>query len=238
MVLSALRQVPSVQIIRIGTRVPVVLPQRITDELCQMLRKYHPVWINTHFNHPQELTPEAHRRVVGSPMSAFRWEPVGAAARRQRSSADHRAALPRPRAHAGQTYYMYQCDLVRGVEHSAPRCPAHRNHGVSARPAQRHRDSHFVVDARTAAARSPSATYVVTQSRRTRAEELRGMLIAYPEPYERCQGKCQTPQEESAPGVWELTAEGTVASSREDAASSPTPGVLRIGRIGGGLLST
>ena len=59
MVLARLRQVPSVQIIRIGSRVPVVLPMRITDELCGMLRKYHPIWINTHFNHPQELTPES-----------------------------------------------------------------------------------------------------------------------------------------------------------------------------------
>ena len=50
-----------VDVIRIGTRVPVVLPMRITQELTDMLRKYHPIWINTHFNHPNELTPEAAR---------------------------------------------------------------------------------------------------------------------------------------------------------------------------------
>ena len=58
-ILSSIRSVESVQIIRIGTRVPVVLPMRITAELVEMLRKYHPLWINTHFNHPSELTPEA-----------------------------------------------------------------------------------------------------------------------------------------------------------------------------------
>ena len=58
-VLSSLRSVESVQIIRIGTRVPVVLPMRVTEELTGMLRKYHPLWINTHFNHPNELTIEA-----------------------------------------------------------------------------------------------------------------------------------------------------------------------------------
>lgn len=58
-ILFMLRQIPSIQIIRIGTRTPVVMPQRITDELVTMLKKYHPVWINTHFNHPQEITPES-----------------------------------------------------------------------------------------------------------------------------------------------------------------------------------
>ncbi|TGS52681.1 arginine 2,3-aminomutase, partial [Mesorhizobium sp. M1D.F.Ca.ET.183.01.1.1] len=50
---------PHVQIIRIGTRTPVTMPQRITPEFCQMIKKYHPIWINTHFNHPNEVTPEA-----------------------------------------------------------------------------------------------------------------------------------------------------------------------------------
>jgi len=56
---QAVREIPSVETIRIATRVPVVLPQRITDELLQALRAFHPIWIMTHFNHPRELTPEA-----------------------------------------------------------------------------------------------------------------------------------------------------------------------------------
>jgi lysine 2,3-aminomutase len=58
-IVAAVRAVPHVEIIRIGTRVPVVLPMRIDDALCAMLRRYHPLFVNTHFNHPKELTPLA-----------------------------------------------------------------------------------------------------------------------------------------------------------------------------------
>jgi len=58
-VLRMLRSVDSIDIVRIGTRTPVTLPMRITDELTGMLRRYHPLWVNTHFNHPNELTPHS-----------------------------------------------------------------------------------------------------------------------------------------------------------------------------------
>lgn len=58
-IIAELRIIEHVEIIRIGTRTPVVCPQRITPELCDMLKKYHPIWVNTHFNHPSEITPEA-----------------------------------------------------------------------------------------------------------------------------------------------------------------------------------
>ena len=58
-VISNLRKIPHVEIIRLGTRTPVVMPQRITPALCDMLKKYHPIWVNVHFNHPNEITPEA-----------------------------------------------------------------------------------------------------------------------------------------------------------------------------------
>lgn len=57
--LRRLRAIPHVEIIRLGSRVPVTLPERITEELCTMLRRYHPLYFNTHFNHPRELTPQA-----------------------------------------------------------------------------------------------------------------------------------------------------------------------------------
>ncbi len=57
--LQRLRAIHHVEIIRLGSRVPVTLPERITDELCAMLRRYHPLYLNTHFNHPRELTPQA-----------------------------------------------------------------------------------------------------------------------------------------------------------------------------------
>ena len=58
-IVAEIRSIEHVEIIRIGTRTPVVCPQRITPELCAMLKKYHPIWVNTHFNHPNEITPEA-----------------------------------------------------------------------------------------------------------------------------------------------------------------------------------
>ena len=58
-IIAEIRAIEHVEIIRIGTRTPVVCPQRITPELCAMLKKYQPIWVNTHFNHPSEITPEA-----------------------------------------------------------------------------------------------------------------------------------------------------------------------------------
>jgi lysine 2,3-aminomutase len=60
-ILIKLREIPHLEIIRIGTRTPCTLPQRITKDLCKMLKKYHPIYINTHFNHPMEITPEARK---------------------------------------------------------------------------------------------------------------------------------------------------------------------------------
>ena len=210
MVLSRLRQVPSVQIIRIGTRVPVVLPQRITEELCQMLRKYHPLWINTHFNHPQELTPESAEACARLSDAGI---PLGNQSVLLRGVNDRPQiieqlcrGLVRMRV---RPYYLYQCDLVRGVEHF--RTPVTR--GMEIMEYLRGRLSGlaiptFVVDAPHGGGKIPVLpTYVVTQSpTHTVLRNYEGMLIAYPEPYQRHDGQCPTPQEESAPGVWELTA--------------------------------
>ena len=61
-ILSRLRAIPHIEFLRIGTRVPIFLPQRITPELCAMLQKYHPLWMSVHVNHPRELTTEVKRR--------------------------------------------------------------------------------------------------------------------------------------------------------------------------------
>lgn len=58
-ILKRLRSIPHIEIIRLGTKMPCVLPHRITPKLCEMLKKYHPIYINTHFNHPWEITPES-----------------------------------------------------------------------------------------------------------------------------------------------------------------------------------
>lgn len=117
-VLSRLRQLPHVQIIRIGTRTPVTMPQRITPELCRMVKKYHPIWINTHFNHPKEITPEAKTAIERLLEAGV---PVGNQSVLLKGINDtvevmkelvHQLLIARVRP-----YYLYHADLVRGAEH-------------------------------------------------------------------------------------------------------------------------
>lgn len=117
-ILRSLRSIEHVEVIRIGTRVPVVLPQRITNELCAMLNRYHPVWINTHFNHPREITPEAKeacRRLAdaGVPLGnqSVLLKGVNDCSYLMRKLV-HELVMMRVRP-----YYLYQCDLSEGIEH-------------------------------------------------------------------------------------------------------------------------
>jgi len=117
-VLASLRAISHVEIIRLGTKMPCVLPQRITPKLCKMLRKYHPIYVNTHFNHPWECTPEAEKACS---MLADAGCPVGNQAVLMKGVNDdadvmlelHRKLLKmrvRP-------YYIYQADLTKGTNH-------------------------------------------------------------------------------------------------------------------------
>jgi lysine 2,3-aminomutase len=117
-ILSRLRSIKHIEIIRIGSRVPCHLPERITPELCATIKKYHPVWINTHFNHPDELTPAA---VKGLGMLADAGIPLGCQTVLLRGVNDtpevmmqlmHRLMLARVRP-----YYIYMADQVAGAEH-------------------------------------------------------------------------------------------------------------------------
>jgi lysine 2,3-aminomutase len=117
-ILAKLRAIPHLEIIRIGTRVPVALPQRIDDELCAMLQKYHPVWVNVHFNHPRECTPEAARACDKLSRAGV---PLNNQSVLLRGVNDDVAtmkalmhALMRMRV---RPYYVYHCDPVRGTEH-------------------------------------------------------------------------------------------------------------------------
>lgn len=117
-ILTALRNIPHVQIVRLGTRMPVVLPYRITDELVAMLRRHHPVWINTHFNHPRELTASARQALgrladAGIPLGnqTVLLSGVNDCQRIIRSLV-HKLVENRVRP-----YYLYQCDLSEGLTH-------------------------------------------------------------------------------------------------------------------------
>ena len=117
-IISKLREIPHVEIIRIGSRTPVVLPMRITDELCSMLKKYQPIWINVQFNHPDEITEEAAEacaRIVdaGIPMNnqSVLLRGVNDCVYIMRELV-HKLVMHRIRP-----YYIYQCDLSLGIEH-------------------------------------------------------------------------------------------------------------------------
>jgi lysine 2,3-aminomutase len=113
-----LRAIPHLEIIRIGSRVPCHLPERITPELCGILRKYHPFYINTHFNHPDELTPAA---VGALGMLADAGIPLGCQTVLLKGVNDDPAVMKRLMqkllAARVRPYYIYQCDQVAGAEH-------------------------------------------------------------------------------------------------------------------------
>jgi lysine 2,3-aminomutase len=117
-ILSRLRQIPHIEIIRIGSRIPCHLPERITPELCAMLKKYHPLYINTHFNHPAELTPAA---VKALGMLADAGIPLGCQTVLLRGVNDSvevmRELMQKLLAARVRPYYIYMCDEVAGAEH-------------------------------------------------------------------------------------------------------------------------
>ncbi len=117
-VLTELRAIPHVEVIRIGTRMPVVLPYRITDDLVNMLKKHHPLWINTHFNHPREITTsskEALRKLADAGIPLGNQSVLLAGVNdcpRIMKSLVHKLVQNRVRP-----YYLYQCDLSEGLSH-------------------------------------------------------------------------------------------------------------------------
>jgi len=117
-ILRRLRAIPHVEVLRIGTRVPVTMPQRVTPELCAMLERYHPLWMNLHFNHPKEITPEVARACDLLTRAGI---PLGSQTVLLRGINDDLATL-RALYHGlakirVRPYYLYQCDPVQGTSH-------------------------------------------------------------------------------------------------------------------------
>ncbi len=116
--LARLRAIPHVEIIRLGTRVPVYLPQRITPELVAMLRRYHPLYINIHFNHPDEVTPEVQAACARLADAGI---PLGSQTVLLRGINDcphvMKRLMQRMLMLRVRPYYLYQCDLSQGIEH-------------------------------------------------------------------------------------------------------------------------
>lgn len=117
-ILARLRAIPHIEFLRIGTRIPIFLPQRITPELCSILSRYHPLWMSVHTNHPRELTLEVKAALERLANSGI---PLGNQSVLLRGINDslevqkslvHKLLMCRVRP-----YYLYQCDLIKGSAH-------------------------------------------------------------------------------------------------------------------------
>ncbi len=185
-IIQRLREIPHVEIIRLGTRTPVVCPQRITDDLCNMLKKYHPIWLNTHFNHSNEVTPES---TAACEKLANAGIPLGNQTVLLRGVNDcpnvmmrlvHDLVKIRVRP-----YYIYQCDLSMGLEHF--RTPVSK--GIEIIESLRGHTSGFavptfVVDAPGGGGKTPvMPNYVISQSpSKVVLRNFEGVITTYTEP--------------------------------------------------------
>jgi lysine 2,3-aminomutase len=117
-IFQRLRAIPHIEIIRIGSRITSHLPERITDEFCQMVRKYHPVYMNTHFNHPSELTPAS---VAALARLADAGIPLGCQTVLLRGVNDDpqvmKELMQKLLKARVRPYYIYMADQVAGGEH-------------------------------------------------------------------------------------------------------------------------
>lgn len=185
-IISKLREIEHVEIIRLGSRTPVVMPQRITDDLVNMLKKYHPIWLNTHFNHSKEITKdsiEACRKLADAGI------PLGNQSVLLRGINDcthtmrklvHELVKIRVRP-----YYIYQCDLSTGIEHF--RTPVSK--GIEIIEGLRGHTSGyavptFVVDAPGGGGKTPvMPQYIISQSpKRVVLRNFEGVVTTYAEP--------------------------------------------------------
>ncbi len=117
-ILARLREIDHVEIVRIGSRTPCTMPQRITDDLCNMLKKYHPLWLNTQFNHPKELTPEATEACARLADAGI---PLGNQSVLMRGINDTPDIMKRLVQGLVKMrvrpYYIYQCQTLSGTAH-------------------------------------------------------------------------------------------------------------------------
>lgn len=185
-IIKKLRAIPHVEIIRIGSRVPVVMPQRITEKLLTMLKKYHPIWINTHFNHPNEITEESKKACE---MMADAGIPLGNQSVLLRGVNDcvhvMRKLVNELVRIRVRPYYIYQCDLSMGLSHF--RTPVSK--GVEIIEGLRGHTSGycvptFVVDAPGGGGKIPiMPNYVISQSSdKVILRNFEGVITTYKEP--------------------------------------------------------
>ncbi len=185
-IIQKLYEIPHVEMIRIGSRTPVVMPQRITDDLVNMLKKYHPIYVNVHFNHPKEITET-------SAKACARLNDAGIPVGNQTVLLKGVNSQPKTMKKLMQKllqirvkpYYIYQCDLSQGIEHF--RTPVSR--GLEIMEALRGHTTGlavptFVVDAPGGGGKTPlSPNYLVSMSEgKIIMRNYEGKIFAYTEP--------------------------------------------------------
>ncbi|MBQ6401389.1 MAG: lysine 2,3-aminomutase [Firmicutes bacterium] len=227
-IISELRKIDHVEIVRIGSRTPVVMPQRITDDLVNMLKKYHPIWLNTHFNHPKEVTPdaaEACRKLADAGI------PLGNQSVLLRGVNDdvhvmrnlvHLCVKNRVRP-----YYIYQCDLSLGIEHF--RTPVSK--GIELIEGLRGHTSGyavptFVVDAPGGGGKTPvMPQYVISQTPdKVILRNYEGVITTYTEPTMLPKLQCSY---ENCKPVEEYRYEGVAGLAEGERMSMEPMGLLR-----------
>ncbi|MDQ7823985.1 MAG: lysine 2,3-aminomutase [Candidatus Eremiobacteraeota bacterium] len=185
-IIQLIRDIPHVEIIRIGSRAPVVLPMRIDNELVSMLKKYHPIYVNTHFNHPQEFTADSQAALARLADAGI---PLGNQSVLLRGINDN-ADVMKKLIHLllknrVRPYYIYQCDLSKGISHF--RTPV--SVGIQIMESLRGHTSGigvptYVVDAPGGGGKIPvMPNYVISHGHnRVILRNYEGLIVSYPEP--------------------------------------------------------
>ncbi|MBP3253294.1 MAG: lysine 2,3-aminomutase [Bacteroidales bacterium] len=193
-IISRLRQIPHVEIVRLGSRTPVVCPMRITDNLCNMLKKYHPIWLNTHFNHPNECTEEAKQACAKLANAGI---PLGNQSVLLRGVNDDvrvmRKLVQKLVSMRVRPYYIYQCDLSMGLEHFRTTV----SKGIEIMEGLRGHTSGyavptFVVDAPGGGGKTPvMPQYIISQAPgKVVLRNYEGVITTYTEPLDYTPGQC------------------------------------------------
>lgn len=235
-IITRLQAIDHVDIVRIGSRAPCTLPQRVTPELCDMMKKHHPIWLNTHFNHPKEITPESKRAVE---MLADAGIPVGNQSVLLKGVNDCPTIMKKLVQDLVKIrcrpYYFYQCDISKGIEHFRTSVAK----GIEISEALRGHTSGFAVptfilDAPGGGGKIPLAPqYLISMSdKRVVVRNYEGGTFQYPEPKDRvsvCPPACNMCDDyskvESTEGVagvlsgkkFALVPEGSARAKRRDA---------------------
>jgi lysine 2,3-aminomutase len=234
-ILKNLREIDHVEIIRIGTRAPVVFPQRITENLCNILKKYHPIWLNTHFNTSIEITEDSKKACE---MLANAGVPVGnqsvilagindSVPIMKRLMHDLVKIRVRP-------YYIYQCDLSEGIGHF--RAPVSK--GLEIIEGLRGHTSGyavptFVIDAPGGGGKiALQPNYLISQSpEKVVLRNFEGVITSYPEPENYIPGKAEDYYKEIYPDMDEKKSRDGIAGIMNDYQFNLVPeGLTRLNR--------